>query len=558
MNFSRLFNRCVIKFLLGVIFYFTLLPVSFSTIREEDKTNTNNNKIPLETNIETNLTTILDEFSSYVKKVKEEWKIPGMAIAIVQGNNIVYTESLGERNIKHEPVTSDTIFNVASLTKSFTATLLAMQIDERKYQWVTRVLDLYPDFKLYTPKITNQFEISDLISHRSGLPETTLNELFNFGYPINHMIYALRYVKPIAPFRNSFAYQNLFLLLAQKIIEKGGGKNYAAQLQEKIFSPLEMTHSNVLSYPQLGMLENVAQPNVYFQGSNYPYIIAESSSPEKNQQEVENWYAASGGLNSSVKDLGRWLIFNMNSGRKGDVQIVSKKNMDFIHEPQTIIRKGAQGEILEAYGEGWFIDKSEFRPYTLVFHPGNNLGVHSIMAYIPDKKIGIVILTNQQPNKAPEILYKRFFDLYLNKCPMKDWNQVYLEEREKNNKTSEKHREIQACKKTKNQKLEKYAGIYYNPVYENVTIVVEGDHLVLSIGPNNTKWQLIPCNNEVFKINWPNPNGLPTPMLAEGQDTLRFLSSSTNGNINKLLIPFLHKDNMGVFKKMPAQIKSTR
>ena len=428
----RYFN---LKTMVILLLCLAVQTISFATEINSPKTR---KKDKIQTKADTEeekLIALLKEFSRYANKVSCDWKIPGMTIAIVQGEELIYARGFGERNDYYGPANPDTLFNIASLSKSFTATLLAMQIDEGKYQWNTKVRDLYPDFKLYTPELTNQFEVADLISHRSGLPENAANDLFSFGYSADHMIHSLRYIKPVAPFRSTFAYQNLFLILAQKIIEKTDGQSYSEQLRKKILWPLKMKTSNVAPYEELTQLTNVALPHVYYQGKNYPY----QPPCDKKENTNENVGVASGGINSCAENLAKWLIFNMNDGKMKGVQVVSKKNMDFIHSPQTIIKKSKEGKTLEAYGEGWFIDKSEYQPHDVIYHAGGNPGYHAIMAYIPDKKIGIVVLTNQYPNKVPEILYKRFFDMYLHRFPYKDWNTPYLQEREKTDKEEQEN-----------------------------------------------------------------------------------------------------------------------
>lgn len=540
-----MFNTSPVKTLVGLLLCLIFHTSAFAAVMNPSQTSKKGSIKAKAATEEEKLIALLKDFTRYANKVSDDWNIPGMAIAIVQGDELIYARGFGGRNDHYGPVNPDTLFNIASLSKSFTATLLAMQIDEGKYQWNTKVRELYPDFKLYTPELTNQFEVADLISHRSGLPENAGNELFSFGYNAEHMIHSLRYIKPIAEFRSTFAYQNLFLVLAQKIIEKTDGQSYKEQLRKKILWPLNMKISNVASYEELPQLTNVALPHVYYQGKNYRY----KPPCEKNQKPNENVAVASGGINSSAADLAAWLMFNMNDGKKKGVQIVSKKNMDFIHSPQTIIKKSKEGKILEAYGEGWFIDKSEYQPYDVIYHAGGNPGVQAIMAYIPDKKIGIVVLTNQSPNKVPEILYKRFFDMYLHRVPSKDWNTIYLEERKKKDTQEDENIRPVKCQQNEDLELEKYVGTYYNPVYENITVVRKKDQLILSIGHNDTKWLLTPCGNHVFKIYWPNPYSANIPTLHKGEDMLSFsVGVAQNDGIKDLIIPFLNKDNLGVFK----------
>ena len=463
-----------------------------------------------------------DQFTAYAKKAQADWQVPGMSIAIVENGQIVYAQGFGERNANGDPVTADTIFDIASLTKSFTAALLTLQIDQGKYTWDTPVHTLYPQFQVYNPKTTEEFAVRDLIAHDSGLPADALDGLGNFGYSAEANMNAVRFIKPVAPFRSVFAYQDVFLEFARQIIQESSGESYTANLHRYLFGPLGMSDSYTRTEPVLNQLTNVAQPFQYYLGQNYPYP---KDSPYLSKIWELNPGLAGGGIHSSAVDMAKWLIFNMNNGLAGNVQLISEKNMDYIHSPQTVIAKSASGAVEQAYGEGWYIDKQEYAPYTVLYHPGGGTGTHAFMAYIPEKKIGIVILTNQWGNKVPEALYQRFFDLYFHRSPMLDWNKIYLEQ----SRPNVKNKIVQAdpCQGGSGHSLEKYIGTYYNPVYGNLVIASQGRNKIsLSIGPQHMLWQLNYCQNNLLQAHWPNPSGIPVPMLGAGQDLINF----TEGN----------------------------
>lgn len=356
----------------------------------------------------------LAQFTAYAQQTQKEWQVPGMAIAIVDNGKVIYARGFGKRDENGLPVSPATIFDIASLTKSFTATLLALQIDQDKYAWYSTVHQLYPSFRLYDSQTTNAFAVKDLMAHDSGLPEDTLNTLNDFGYSTDTMLEALRFIKPVAPLRSMFAYQDIFSELAKKIIEKASGENYTGTLQRGLLTPLHMQQTYTRIETTLHQLSNVAQPFQYYLGKNYPYPKA---SPYLTQAWALEPGMAGGGIHSNVIDLAKWLIFNINDGWVENAQLVSKKNMAFLHSPQTVISLAANGDITQAYGEGWYIDRQAYKPYTVIYHPGGGTGTHALMAYMPEKKIGIVILTNQWGNKVPEILYKKYFDLYLQRTP---------------------------------------------------------------------------------------------------------------------------------------------
>ncbi|MEM9103114.1 MAG: serine hydrolase [Pseudomonadota bacterium] len=486
---------------------------------------------------------ILRQFTLYAGQVKDQWQVPGMAIAIVHNGKIVYKHGFGIRDDKDVPVNADTIFDIASLTKSFTAVLLAMQIDEGKYKWNTKVVDLLPNFKLYDADLTNKFEVRDLIAHDSGLPGAALNALGNFGYSVEHNMNAVRYIKPVAPFRSTFAYQNIFLEFARQIIEKYSGKPFSKVINERIFDPLEMKDSFISTETAFSKQKNVAQPFLFYKGKNYPYS---RNSPYLTKQWALGVDVASGGMRSSAADMAKWLLFNMGNGKVGHTSLLSQKNLDFIHTPQTIIQKSKNGIIEQAYGEGWFIDKQAYPPYTVLYHPGGGTGMHAFMAYIPQTKTGIVILTNQYTNKAPMALYKRLFDLYFGVKPLKDWSKIFLDARNKTKLSSSTA--STTCQKKSNQSISEYAGTYYNPVYGKIVITEHGHTLIMPIGPQGIKWYLTFCQKGIFKAFWPNQNGMNVPMLSNDDDLVYFLYGK-NHKVTKMKVPFLNSDGSGIFLK---------
>lgn len=484
---------------------------------------------------------ILQQFIPYAQQVKNEWQIPGMAVSIVHNGKIVFAKGFGIRNVKNKPVTANTIFDIASLTKSFTAVLLAIQIDQDKYNWNTKVVKLLPKFKLYNENLTNEFEVRDLIAHDSGLPANALDALGNFGYSIKHTMAVLKYIKPIAPFRSTFAYQDIFLEFAKAIIEKYSGESYTSFIQHQIFKPLGMKDSFIRTQKALSKRQNVAQPFLFYEGKNYPYS---SNSPYLSKEWALAPGIAGGGIQSSAIDMAKWLIFNVNHGQIDNKQLVSKKNFSFIHKPQTIIQKSKDGQTQLAYGEGWFIDKQTYYPYTVFYHPGGGTGMHAFMAYIPKTKTGIVVLTNQYINEAPKALYRRLFDLYFGIKPLKDWSKDFLKQRD--------HQPDNAsivCKPSKAFNMDAYTGTYYNPVYGKIVITKQGDKLVMLIGPQGIKWYLSACRKGILKAFWPDLNGMNVPMLTSSDDLIYFTPSSTDKKVLKMTVPFLNEDGSGVFIK---------
>lgn len=172
---------------------------------------------------------ILQDFEQYAEKSMKEWHIPGMAIGIVQGDKVIYARAFGVKDLSNEdPVNLDTLFQIGSVTKSFTAALTAMLVDEGKFKWDDKVTDYLPDFMLFDPWTTREFQVVDLMSQRSGLPPHAGDSLYLLGYDRAYIKHALRYIPPASSFRSQYTYVNTLYLyvadLIEKFLEKAGNK----------------------------------------------------------------------------------------------------------------------------------------------------------------------------------------------------------------------------------------------------------------------------------------------------------------------------------------------
>jgi hypothetical protein len=226
--------------------------------------------------------------------------------------------------------------------------------------------------------------------------------------------------------------------------------------------------------------------------------------------------------------------------------------MAFIHDPQTLISTFSNGKIKQAYGEGWYIDKQKYKPYTVLYHPGGGTGAHAFMAYIPEKKIGIVILTNQWGNKVPEALYQRYFDLYLKRDTMLNWNKIYLKKYRKIIRAQDNVSQSDLCSNVERADLSRYIGTYYNSIYGKLVISADKDNqLALSIGPQHIIWYLTHCQKNMLKAYWPNPSHMPIPMLGDGQNLIKF-TEGIDHEVQSMTISYLSEN--GSFVKIPVKI----
>ncbi|MDQ3800922.1 MAG: beta-lactamase family protein, partial [Acidobacteriota bacterium] len=274
-------------------------------------------------------------FDAFANKVLADWEVPGAAIAIVRDDRVIYAKGYGVREISTPSAASRnlnsvderTIFGVASNSKAFTSTALAMLVDEGKVSWDDKVIKHLPDFKLADDYATREITIRDLLSHRSGLPAYGGDILWWGGdYGRSDIVHRVRFVKPAYSFRSTYAYQNIPFIIAGQIIEKVSGKTWDEFVKTRILQPLKMneTTTSIRDFPPNA---NKTTPHFRNLESGRTFPIA--------WRNLDNG-AAAAGLNSNVLDMANWLRLQLNEGEFEGKRLVSQKNIREIQSPQTI------------------------------------------------------------------------------------------------------------------------------------------------------------------------------------------------------------------------------
>ncbi len=185
------------------------------------------------------------DFAPYAQQVAKEWNITGSALAVIKNDSIVFVQGFGEkRNGSGLPVDGNTVFQIGSVSKSFTATLMAMLVDDGLVNWNDPVKWYLPDFALYDPWVTENLEVRDLFLHRSGLPGQAGTYIPCLGYDRDDVYRMLKFIPPANSVRTTYGYNNVMFIVAQKIIEALTGKSWEENLQERIFTPLGMHNTS--------------------------------------------------------------------------------------------------------------------------------------------------------------------------------------------------------------------------------------------------------------------------------------------------------------------------
>ncbi len=407
----------------------------------------------------------LAAFDQYVARAARDWHVPGLAIAVVKDDSLVFAKGYGVLELgKPAPVTAHTRFAIGSTTKAMTVAALAMLVDEGKLKWDDRVIDYLPDFRLYDPYVTRELTIRDLLTHRSGLPGTDLLWSFN-SYPQAEIIQRLRYVKPAWSFRATWDYQNVMYLVAGTIVARVSGMPWEDFVRTRIFTPLGMTETEPTVAAIVGR-PNVAIPHAEL-NDTVRVVPVHTTDP----------VAPAGSVWSSVSDMSRWMRFMLDSGRVGTKQLITLANFREIVAPEiraplamypatTLSRPR-----LFTYALGWFVQ--EYHGETVWMHTGSIDGMSAIIGLLPSRHVGVYVLANLDHAELRHALMYKVFDLYSGN-PSRDWSAELLTlfgNLEKQSRAAQQERESRHVTGTHpSLPLADYVGTYTDSAYGNVEV----------------------------------------------------------------------------------------
>lgn len=469
----------------------------------------------------------LKEIDEYVAKAREDWHVPGVALAIVKDDKVIWAKGYGVRELgRTEPVDARTLFAIASNTKAFTAAALAVLVDEGKLKWDDPVTKYLPGFQLYDPYVTREMTVRDLLSHRSGLATFGGDLLwYETTYDRDEVLRRVRYLKPVSSFRSRYGYQNIMFLAAGLVVEAVTGRKWDDFVRERFFAPLGMseTLTSVTAFKPGG---NVAAPHNERGGALHPIAYTN----------VDNVGPAAS-INSCVQDLAQWMRLQLGRGSYEGKRIFSAAASWEMWQPNIMIAiseaaaKTNPTRHFQAYGLGWFLN--DYQGRKVVSHGGGMDGMISQTALMPEENLGVVVLTNGETPLASQLVNK-VFDVFIG-APKRDWSGEMLE-RVKKAKAAEKAEEAKVeaarAKDTKpSLALEKYAGTYSDAMYGDARVMLEDGHLVLRLVPApNFVADLEHWHYDTFRLTWrasvryPFPKGFVTFTL------------NAKGEIDKMMI----------------------
>lgn len=421
------------------------------------------------------------EIDAYIAQVRKTFDVPGISLTVVKDGNVVVAKGYGLKSVDATaPVDAHTLFAIASNTKLFTATALGLLVEEGKLEWDAPVVRYLPWFQLSDPYVTRELTIRDLLVHRSGLglgagdllwwPPSTYNR--------SEIAHRLRFIPLSTSFRSAYAYDNVLYLVAGEVIQAVSGLSWEDFVTTRILRPIGMTESTV-RHGDPGPLKNMATPHAPINGVVRPVKAFDSDNTNP-----------AGGINTNAVDMARWLITQLDSGRVSpDVRLFSPRTTRQLWGIVTPLSFGEPPADLAPLrmnfnGYALGLQVRDFRGVKVLTHTGGLPGFVSRVLMVPQLRLGIAVLTNQESGAAFDAATYGILDMFM-KAPRYDWIAGFKHQRDRAD-SLQKIADQRAAVRTDSSSrpplpLERYAGTYTDPWYGDMVISQSGGALQISM-----------------------------------------------------------------------------
>ncbi len=435
---------------------------------------------------------VLNGLSEVIEKGMETTNVPGLTIAIVKDGNIVYSEGFGysdvENKIKMKP---DTMLPIGSCSKTFTSTAAIMLQGEGKLDIDKPVREYIPEFELFDPIATQQATTRDLLCHRTGMPRHDHMWVNWKDLSRKEVVKRLKYLPNNKPFRSIFQYQNHMFATVGYLIEAISGLKWEDFIIERIFKPLGIEEFDF----------NVKQDET----NKFAKLYTENEKGEikENPPLVIDGLGPAGSINSTAIEMAKWVMFNLNGAKKDGKALIDEKVFPEVFNPNIpyqLLPFSVEGKINLGYGLGWFIDV--FKGHKVIEHGGNVNGASALISMMPDKNIGLVILTNANSSSLPSAISYEIYDRFLGSIDKIDWVQCYYNNYKSLLETMKKMAfEIYTKKvegKNPSHDLSEYAGDFSHGGYGDINISISEDKSTLNFKLHDLDVDLKHLHYDIF------------------------------------------------------------
>ena len=407
-------------------------------------------------------------FDMVIEQSLSDFHVPGVAIGVVVDGHVIFSKGYGMRNLEKKlPMTIHTVCPMGSATKAFSTFLMGMLMDEGLLYWDQPVIDLLPEFRLWDQYATQNLTLRDLITHRTGMPRHPFM-WYNSGMTREDVLGKLRYLEPTCDIRERYHYGDLMYMVAGMAMERVAGQSWEELTANKIFKPLGMTSTNL----SIDALQRTTDAAVGY--------VEKGHVLKKMKYRDVFPIAPAAALNSSIFDMTHWLQMLLAQGIYNNFALISPITLQEIKLPQVIVPGYPENQeaLMRAYAFGWGV--VPYRGHYFLSHDGGIDGFTSVVGFLPQDDVGIVVVANKNLSVLPRYLALEIMDRVL-ELPLRDWLQegmdqflkskaLALEDREKENLARKKGTSL-------SHPLSEYVGSYVHPGYGTLDVSCEEGHL---------------------------------------------------------------------------------
>ena len=448
----------------------------------------------------------LQGLEDLARKTIETGGVPGLAIAVVHDDKVIYLKGFGRREAgKPDMVDADTVFQLASMSKPLSSSVVAALVGEDQVDWDSRISDLDPAFQLHDPYPTAEVTVRDLFNHRSGLPGNAGNDLEDIGFGRDEVLQRLRQVPAASSFRAGYSYSNAGFTEGAVAAAKSTGKSWETVAEEKLYRPLGMA-STSSRYADFLTRTNRAALHVKADGA---WVAKIKRDPDMQ--------APAGGASSSVRDLAQWMRLELGNGVLDGKQLIAAAAIGQTHVPLMARGTNPVTGAASFYGLGWNV---EFGRHGLSWgHAGAfSVGARTLVTLHPTSGLGIVVLSNAFPSGVPEGLADSFADLVFDgkveKDWVKSWDDVYEGLFAPAVAAAKAAYASPPATRSAALPLDAYTGQYANGYVGVATVSLQNGALTLTVGPGGERSYALQHFDRDLFLYFPSPETPDTPSAA--------------------------------------------
>lgn len=469
---------------------------------------------------------------SIVAAMMAKTGVPGIAVAVVQGDDVLLAKGYGVLEAgRPEAVDADTVFQLASVSKSLSGTVVAHEVGAGRVAWETPVTTLLPWFALADPAATRMLTVGDLFAHRSGLPDHAGDLVEDLGYDRQAVLERLR-VAPLAPFRATYAYTNFGLTAGAEAVAVAAGTDWATLSDRALFEPLGMARSS-MRFADYMARENRARPHMR-QGDGWAALEQRDPDPQ----------APAGGASSSVNDMARWLRLVLAGGSWEGAPLIDGAALLAATSPVSVSNPPPMAAARAGfYGYGFGVGETPAGRVMLSHSGAFELGAATVYQMLPSVGVGIVVLSNAQPIGAVEAIAFAFTDRVQFGRETRDWFEtiqpIFVQMAAPTGAFAGQQPPADPAPA---RPLADYAGVYANDYYGPMEVTVEGDGLVARLGPKPVVFPLTHWSGDAFALTPRGENA-----TAGSRAAVRF--AVRDGAVATVTVDVWDEEGLGTFRR---------